>query len=178
MTDSPPPASSGARRTVVNMLRSLVPLTLLIVVLVVVFQPKRQPIPTVDPANDFRYAASQLGTSVPSPHGLGTGWRSTSSDVATSAPGRRAVSVDVGYVTPGGNFARLVESGRPVAEVVRTQLRNPSPAGAVTIGGRRWARYRTDRGETALAGTLSGIGVVVTGNASSAEMRTLISSLR
>ncbi len=160
------------------MLRSLVPLTLLIVVLVVVFQPKRQPIPTVNPAPDFGYAASQLGAPVPSPHGLGKGWRSTSSDVATSAPGRRAVSVDVGYLTPGGRFARLLESGRPVAEVLHAQVGDPSRAGAVTIAGRSWARYRTAKGETALAATLHGIGVVVTGNASSAELRTLAGSLR
>ena len=172
------PASSGARRTVVNMFRSLVPLTVLIVILVVVFQPgHRTSTPTVNPAPDFSYVASQLRTAVPRPHGLAKGWRSTSSDVASAAPGRAAASVDVGYLTPGGNFARLVESGRPAAAVVRAELGSPTRAGAVTIAGRTWARYRTDRGELVLAATLGRIGVMVTGNASLAEQRTLAGSL-
>ena len=173
------PAQPRRRRqqTVRNMVWSLVPLLALIVIFVVIFQPGKQPTNTVNPQPDFSYATHQMRAPVPAPHGLSGKWRPTSSDL--SQPDRQGrVKLEVGYITPQNQFAELVESNRPVADLVRNTVPGSTRQGSVTVGGTDWARYKTSRGEIALAAPHGRVSVVVTGSAKLTELQTLAASLR
>lgn len=176
--DPPPAPAHGGNRGMASMLWSLLPLTALVVVFVIFFRPSAHPVPSIDPAPDLGYAARTMHVRLLTPHGLPARWRATSSDVATSTPGARTTSVRVGYLTADKEYAELVESNRPVAGLVGAQLSGAKQTGRVTVNGRSWTRYRTGRGESALAVQLGPVSVLVTGSADLTELRTLAQSLR
>lgn len=174
------PAAPAARRlrpTVRNMVWSLIPLIALIVIFIVIFQPGQQPVQTVNPKPDLDYATHQMGAPVPAPQGLSGKWRPTSSDMGTPNAAHQS-NVEVGYLTPKNEYAKFVESNRPVAALVRNVVAGSSQRGTVAVDGRTWTRYRTSRGEIAIAVQRGRISAVVTGSAGLGELTTLAGSLR
>jgi hypothetical protein len=159
------------------MVWTVIPLAVIVILYVVLTQPGKQPINTVDPGPDFRYAGSQAGLTMPAPRGLPAHWRATSSAVKLSGS-NGPVRVEVGYLSPKNQYAQLVESTSPLAQVVRKTVSGRTGQGSVTVDGTDWARYRTGRGEIALAASLGKVSVVVTGSTKLDELRTLVGSLR
>ncbi|HEX3814617.1 MAG TPA: DUF4245 domain-containing protein [Mycobacteriales bacterium] len=178
-TEAPVPAAQRRRQqTVRNMVWSLIPLLALIVIFVVVFQPSKQPIPTVNPQPDVNYAATRMHVpKVPSPRGLPGGWRATSSSL--DQPDRSGLlNLSIGYQTPKKQYAKLVESNRPVTDLVSGVVSGAHRTGEESVSGIEWTRYKTGRGELALAAQRGRLSALVTGSADLTELLTLADSLR
>lgn len=112
------------------------------------------------------------------PQRLPAGWQPVSSRLT----GRRGglVSWHLGLVTPSGRLASLEESNERPAEFIRRMTNSGNLLSPAFHGGAEWARrWRPDKDQRSLYhSTPGGPTVVVTGNASWAELGTLLSSLR
>jgi len=113
---------------------------------------------------------------VPAPAGLPAKWRATSS--AMHRGSGHSLSVEIGYLSPANQYVKLVEGDPSVGTLVTTTVPGSSPQGSVTIDGVAWSRYRTPRGEIALAGRRGRISAVITGSAQLDELRAMADSLR
>jgi hypothetical protein len=162
-------------RTVANIFRSLVPLVALVLVAVWLWWPEAgSRVHVIDPGGDLRAASQFAPYRVVSAQGLPPGWRPTSSrlDRPTSA----VVTVQVGYLSPAGRYARYVQSNLRTDDLLNAQIPGAAPDGTVAVGGRPWQRYRTGSGETALV--LPGaVTLLVTGSAGPDELSALAASL-
>ncbi len=156
------------------------PLLLLILLAAWLRQPGGQKVTQVDPGPQIAYAKRLATFPVLAPTGLAPGWRPTRSGVdAPADPTRGPVTLRIGYVTPSGQFAALVETGRQPPAVVTDEVPGSVPAGTVAVGGRTWQRYRTPRGEIALVGQpAAGLTALTTGSASLDELVGLARALR
>jgi len=152
---------------------------LLAVVLVVVWlqqRPGGDPVRVVDAEQTFRLAEQRADYPVRTPQGLGPGWRPTSSRATGEG---ESLTVEAGYVTPAGQFARFASADLPAAELVASELgASRWPLGTADFGGEQWQRYRGVREEEAYVREDGGVSLLVTGTASTAELRTLAQSLR
>jgi len=173
----PPRRKRRGFETAADMVRSLG--LLLAVVLVVVWlqqRPAGDPVRVVDAEQTFRLAEQRADYPVRTPQGLGSGWRPTSSRATGEG---ESLTVEAGYVTPAGQFARFASADRPAAELVASELgESRRPVGTVDFGGEQWQRYRGVREEEAYVRAESGVSLLVTGTASTEELRTLARSLR
>ncbi|HYT09694.1 MAG TPA: DUF4245 family protein [Mycobacteriales bacterium] len=178
-TTAPPARRRSPGRSLPGLLWSLLPL-LAIVLLVALWQQGRpQTVATVDTAGDIAYARRISSIALPAPAGLPGGWRATSSRVdaplGETAPG--PVTLDIGYLTLAGRFARVVVSTEPVEVVLMEQVQSASRDGSAAVGRATWDRYRTQRGEEALVSRVSRATVVVTGDASAADLTLLAAAV-
>lgn len=109
-----------------------------------------------------------------SPHG----WRATSSWL--SARTAAAVRLHIGWATPGSRFAGLDEATGDPSVLLRAVLgaRGTTVTGSVQVGAATWQRRVSARGEEALTRQVGRVTVAVTGNATDAQLRTLVESLR
>jgi hypothetical protein len=114
---------------------------------------------------------------VVSPRGLPAPWQPVSSRLT----GRRGalVSWHLGFVTPSGQLASLEESNERPAEFIRRMTNSGNLLPPVPYGGAEWARrWRPDKDQRSLYhSTPGGPTLVVTGDASWAELQTLLASL-
>ena len=182
----PPPSSSAANRAArlnaANMVRSLLPLVV-IILLVVGWNAFRQdgvdPVRTVDPSSTVQLAASRASYALVVPTGLPTGYRATSarSDAGNAQQGD-PVTLQIGYVTPAQEFAGFVESDDPRADALTAVLGGARERGSVDLGGTTWTRSTTHRGETALSLRSGPLTVVVSGSAGEKELEAVASSVR
>jgi Protein of unknown function (DUF4245) len=182
------PAPSSAieranRLSAANMLRSLLPLVV-IVLAIVGWQAFRQgpdenPVKPIDPSSTVQLAASRAGYPVPVPTGLPDGYRPTSArtDAGNAGEGD-PVTLQIGYVTPSDQYAGFVVSDDPAADPLTAVLTGAHDAGTVDVGGQTWTRSTTERGETALSRTDAGVTVLVTGSAPEGELETVAGSVR
>jgi hypothetical protein len=120
------------------------------------------------------------------PAGLPSSWTPVSSDLTTGGTaGAGTVTWALGYMTPDGTLASLVETNASAAPFVRRMTNNgtvllpaqPPPPGP---GGRAWTFSATPaRGQRSMYATSpAGFTVVVTGSATWADLRLLAASLR
>jgi len=128
------------------------------------------------------------------PAGLPSSWTPVSSDLTTGGTaggpvggtaGAGTVTWALGYMTPDGALASLVETNSSAAPFVRRMTNNgtvllpaqPPPPGP---GGRTWTFSATPaRGQRSMYATSpAGFTVVVTGSATWADLRLLAASLR
>jgi hypothetical protein len=169
--------------TAVNMLRSLLPLVV-IVLLVAGWNAFRQdssvdPVRTVDPSSTVRQAAAQASYTVLVPSGLSSGYRPTSARTdAGSVRHGDPVTLQIGYLTPSQQYAGFAESDDPRADALTSVLDGAQEHGTVDLGGTVWTRSTTGRGETALSLRSGSLTVVITGSASDTELRTVAGSVR
>jgi Protein of unknown function (DUF4245) len=118
---------------------------------------------------------------VVAPAGLSTSWSPVNSGVAVGgANGTGTVTWRLGYVTPSGTFAALEETNAAAGPFIRRMTNSGTPQAPVQVGDRTWnASENSERGQRSLAVTSpAGVTLVVTGNASWAQLRTLAASLR
>ncbi|MCF6736316.1 DUF4245 domain-containing protein [Blastococcus sp. KM273129] len=172
----PPPVSAverANRLSAANMLRSLLPLVV-ICLLIVWWQAFRSnpddPVIEVDPTSTLRLAEARAVYPLLIP-ALGEDYRPTSvrTDAGT-APEGAPVTVQLGYVTPAGDYAGYVVTDDADAEALDV-LAGAAEEGVVEIDGEEWTESTTQRGETALTRVADGVTVVVTGSAGDGELR-------
>jgi cytoskeletal protein RodZ len=183
---TPPVPDRRSKQTFANMLRSLVPLVLIILAVVwwTAFRQSAdvQPVKTVDPSTTVQLAANRAGYPLLVPTDLPRGYRPTSvrTDAGNAEKGD-PVTLEIGYVTPKDQFAEFVVSDDPRADAVTALLNDADPAGSVQIGGDTWTRatrlHERDE-ETVLSRTVDGVTVVVSGSASDAELETVAGSVQ
>jgi hypothetical protein len=183
---APPAADRRGRQTFANMLRSLLPLVVIILVVVgwTAFRqsPDVDPVKGIDPSSTVQLAANRAGYSVLVPTDLPHGYVATSARTdAGNAEKGDPVTLQIGYVTPSEQFAQFVVSDDPRADAVTGLLNDATPAGSVQIGGDSWTRatrqHERDE-ETLLSRTLDGVTVVVSGSASEKELETVAGAVR
>jgi hypothetical protein len=120
------------------------------------------------------------------PVGLPAVWTPVSSGLAVEgANGAGTVTWQLGFMTPGGSLASLEESNASAAGFVRRMTNNgtalsPADLAPASLDGRTWNLSTTPaRGQRSMYVTSpAGFTVVVTGNATWAELRELAASLR
>ena len=135
---------------------------------------RTQPV-AVDPAPALS-AAETAGLAVMTPDGLAAGWVPIS---ATYQPQEQSTTVRIGYVTPAGGSAQVVQSDLPAEQLLPSVLpERAAPAGTVELAGRTWQRYPAPGGEQALVWLAPELTVVVTGATADGELAELAGSLR
>jgi uncharacterized protein DUF4245 len=115
------------------------------------------------------------------PAGLPRSWIPVNSGVAVGgANGAGTVTWRLGFAAPGGTFAALEETNATAPPFIRRMTNGGSVQPPVTLGGRTWAASLTaGRDQRSLAVTTgAGVTLVVTGNATWAQLRTLAASIR
>lgn len=176
---APAPAPGRRNPSVVDLLRSLLPLTLLILLVVWLYSPNdSSEVSAVDPSPQLAYAATVADFDVLAARGLPSGWRSTSAAVTPSTP-EGPHTVRVGYVTPDEEFAQVVQSDRPREDLLADVLgEGVLTDGPVDVGGTVWEGLRTADGEAALVRAEGTSFVVVTGSAPVAVLDDLAGALQ
>jgi len=120
------------------------------------------------------------------PRGLPASWQPVSSGLTVGgANGAGTVTWALGYMTPDGLLASLEETNAPPAAFVRRMTNSgtalpPSPVTPAPLAGQAWTLSATPaRGQRSMYVTSpAGFTVVVTGNATWAELRELAAALR
>ncbi|WP_174536185.1 DUF4245 domain-containing protein [Micromonospora chalcea] len=131
---------------------------------------------TVDPAPALEQARSANVFPVSAPSGLGDDWRPVNARFRTEADGS---TLRIGYVTPEGRGAQLVESNVPAEKLLPAELSEGRPQGAADLpGGLSWQRYTARGNEQALVLLEPNRTVIVVGDAGETELRKLATSLR
>ncbi|GAA4856914.1 DUF4245 domain-containing protein [Saccharopolyspora cebuensis] len=128
-------------------------------------------VPTVDVAAELDQAADRAGFPVVDP-ALPPEWRANSANVTTLAS--KAQVVRVGWLTGEAHYLRLAQSTAAEAELVAAETRRePAAQGVVRAAGLDWVVYRSVRDERAWVGERAGVRLLITGNGTEAEFRTL-----
>lgn len=126
--------------------------------------------PVVDLRTELPKAARQADFPVVSPQPPAQ-WRPNSASTSSVAPNLR--SVRVGWLT-GSHYVRLSQSPAPEEALVAAETKRPPRAeGSVEAAGRLWDVYLGVRSEKVWVGEHNGIRLLITGNGSDAEFRTL-----
>ena len=108
-------------------------------------------------------------------------WQPVSSGLAVGgANGAGTVTWQLGYMTPDGSLASLEETNASAGAFVRRMTNDGTPLAPTRLDGRTWSLSATPaRGQRSMYVTSpAGFTVVVTGNATWAELRELAASLR
>src|SRR3954471_12100716 len=134
---------------------------------------KVQPVDYSHQVTAFR----DIAGGVLAPTDLPRGWRA---NAATFGSARGRAHLHIGFATPGSLFAGVDESNGPPAQLISGVLgpRGAAVTGTTTIAGETWETRQSQRGEQALTATRGPLTVVVTGNATQRQLRTLVGSLR
>ena len=179
---TPSPAEvRAARFNAANMLRSLLPLVV-ICLLIVAWTTWRQSgdeaVHTVDPSTTIQLASARASYPVLAPAHLPDDYRVTSARTdAGNATDGDPVTLEIGYLTPSEEYAGFVVSDDPTAGAVVAVVGGAEEQGTVELGGERWQRVTTGRGETALVREADGVTVAVTGSASDEELGTIAAAV-
>jgi hypothetical protein len=162
-----------------DLVRSLAPLVVLILVMVWLYSPSDvDPVTEIDPGPSLEYAASIADFEVLGARDLPDGWRPTSARVDPASDGG-PVGVAVGYVSPSQQFAEVVHSSVPRRELLTDVLgEGYAERGELVVDGTAWRDVRTADGEQALVRSTAGSTLIVTGSADDAELRVLAAALR
>ncbi len=115
------------------------------------------------------------------PAGLPASWTPVSSGLAVGgANGAGTVTWQLGFMTPDGSLASLEETNASPGGFVRRMTNDGTAIGPARLDGRTWSLSATPaRGQRSMYLTRpAGFTVVVTGNATWADLRQLAASLR
>lgn len=161
-----------------DMVISLTFLLAIIAVVLFVQQPDGKAIKVIDPSSAYAGARNVAAYPVSTPQGLPGGWRATSARTERPETGR--LTLRVGFVTPAGEYAQLVESDLPRDQLLAAELSaGERPTGSVLVGSESWQRFPAPRsGDRALVRTDGKITFVVSGSAGLEELKVLATSLR
>ncbi len=177
-----PAVERANRMSAANMIRSLLPLVV-ICLLLVAWQAFRasneETVRTVDPTGTVQLAVSRAGYEVQAPADLPAEYRTTSARTdAGNADEGAPVTLELGYLTPSGEFAGFTISDDAGARPVRAVLGGATDEGSVDVDGELWTRLSTERGETALTREDGEVVLVVTGSAPDDELREIAAAVR
>ena len=152
---------------------------LMIIGVVLMFQHRGgKAITVIDPSSAYAGARNGAAYQVRTPQGLPAGWRPTSARTERPESGR--LTLRVGFVTPKGEYAQLVESDLPRDRLLSTELSaGVRPSGSVLVGDQAWQEFPAPRqGDRAIVRTDGSVTYVVSGSAGLDELRVLAASLR
>ncbi|MGC5018503.1 DUF4245 family protein [Micromonospora sp. DT47] len=131
---------------------------------------------TVDPTPAYEQARSANAFPVSEPAGLGSGWRTVSASYRTVEGG---ANLRIGYLTPEGRGAQLVQSNVPPEQLLPVELTDQGqPQGPADLPGGNWQRYTGRGNEQALVLLEPNRTVIVVGDARENELRQLAGALR
>ncbi|GHE14305.1 hypothetical protein GCM10011381_40290 [Klenkia taihuensis] len=173
----------AAKFTAANMVRSLLPLTVIVLALVGLTSLRQNdvdPVREVETTSGTQLAAARASFPLLVPQGLPDDWRATSitTDAGDATEAGDPVTLSIGYVTPDEEYAGFVIGDEPRAEDLARVLDGRSGDTPVEIGGEEWTQTTTARGETAYLLDAEGATVAVTGSATDDELRTLAASVQ
>jgi hypothetical protein len=170
------PAQRQRLRTPANLWRALLPLLVVVGVVALLNWPRSgsDGVHVIDIGGPVS-SARQAGLDVLEPSGLSDRWRPTSTEFLPAGPARGA-SFRIGYVSPAGRYAELLQ-GNDAPEAVAAQYGPMSSDGTAPVNGASWSKFRTDAGRQLLRRTVGRITVIVTGSASQDELSQLAGSL-
>jgi len=115
------------------------------------------------------------------PAGLPASWQPVSSGLAVGgANGAGTVTWQLGFITPDGVLATLAESNASAAAFIRRMTNDGTALAATRLDGQAWRLSSTPaRDQRSMYLTSpAGFTIVVTGNATWAELRELAAALR
>ena len=166
------------RGGILDMALSLGLLLAIIGIVLFVQQRDDKAIKVIDPASAYAGARNVASYEVRTPQALPARWRPTSARTQRPAAGR--VSLRVGFVTPEGEYAQLVESDLPRNQLIAAELGDDAlPRGSVTVGSDMWQQFPARRdGDRAIVRTDGAVTFIVSGSASLTELKVLAASLR
>ncbi|MFI7607149.1 DUF4245 domain-containing protein [Micromonospora sp. NPDC049366] len=131
---------------------------------------------TVDPAPAVEQAQAANAFPVSQPVDLSSDWSTVNARYQAVEGG---ATLRIGYVTPEGRGAQLVQSNVPAERLLPAELTDQAqPQGQVDLAGRSWQRYTARPNEQALVLLEPGRTVIVVGDARDNELRQLAGSLR
>ncbi|MFU8870648.1 DUF4245 domain-containing protein [Micromonospora sp. SL4-19] len=130
---------------------------------------------TVDAAPAVEQARSAGAFPISQPMGLGSDWRTVSARYRAEQGG---ATLRIGYLTPEGRGAQLVESNVPAEKLLPAELRDGQPQGPADLPGGSWQRYTARSNEQALVLLEPNRTVIVIGDARDNELRELATALR
>ena len=136
---------------------------------------------TVSYAGDLDRLARLAPYPALAPAGLPASWRPVSSGLAVGGGnGPGTVTWQLGFMTPDGALAALAESNASAAAFVRRMTNDGTALPPADLNGQTWRLSSAPaRGQRSLYLTsAAGFTVVVTGNASWADLRELAGALR
>ena len=176
-----PAVERANRLNAANLLRSMLPLVLICLAIVWwtnLRQSSDVGVRTVDPTSTVQLAAARAGYELLLPTDLDEDYLVTSArtDAGNAGEGD-PVTLEIGYLTPGEEYAGFVVSDDPGADPIAAALDGAEEEGTIDLGGQTWTRSTTDRDETALSLVSDGVTVVVTGSASDEELQAVAASV-
>jgi len=136
---------------------------------------------TVSYAGDLARLARLSPYPAVAPAGLPASWQPVSSGLAVGgANGPGTVTWQLGFMTPGGALAALAETNASAAGFVRRMTNDGTALPPADLSGQTWRLSSTPaRGQRSMYLTsAAGFTLVVTGNATWAQLRELAASLR
>lgn len=174
----PPPARRRSGGVADMVLSLAVLLAIIAVVLLVQQRGGGRAITVIDPSSAYAGARNVAAYPVRTPQGLPAQWRPTSARSDRPETGR--LTLRVGFVTPEGEYAQLVESDLPAGQLLAAELSaGVRPSGSTLVGGQAWQQFPAPRqGDRAIARTDGGVTYLVSGSAGLDELRVLAGSLR
>lgn len=129
----------------------------------------------VDPAPALDSAQAAAAFPVSQPQGLDAGWRTVRADFRTVEGGS---TLRLGYLTPEGRGAQIVQSSVPPEQLLPTELTDQGrPQGRTDLAGRTWQRYTARGNEQAFVLLEPDRTVIVVGDARDTELRELAGAL-
>ncbi|MGR6317240.1 DUF4245 family protein [Micromonospora soli] len=129
----------------------------------------------VDPGPAVEQAQAAGAFPVSRPAGLASGWRTVSARYQAEPGG---ATLRIGYLTPEGRGAQLVESNVPADKLLPAELKGGQPQGPAELPGGSWQRYSARNNERALVLMQPNRTVIVVGDARENELRQLATALR
>ncbi|WFE26770.1 DUF4245 domain-containing protein [Solwaraspora sp. WMMD791] len=130
----------------------------------------------IDPGPAYEQARSAGEFPVLEPAGLGPDWHPVSA--AYRPAGSEGPTLRVGYVTADGGALQLVQSSRPVPQLLVAELTSTAqPQGQVQIGAATWQWYAARPGERALVWLTPQRSVLLVGSATESEFTALAAAL-
>jgi hypothetical protein len=136
---------------------------------------------TVSYAGDLARLARLAPYPAVAPAGLPATWQPVSSGLAVGgADGQGTVTWQLGFMTPDGALAALEESNASAAAFVRRMTNDGTALAPADLSGQTWRLSSVPaRGQRSMYLTsAAGFTLVVTGNATWAQLRELAASLR
>ncbi|NBE81395.1 DUF4245 domain-containing protein [Micromonospora rubida] len=131
---------------------------------------------TVDPAPALEQARAANAFPVSQPTGLGDDWKTVNASYRSVEGGS---SLRIGYLTPEGRGAQIVQSNVPPERLLPAELTaEGQPQGPTELGGRSWQRYTARGNEQALVLLEPDRTVIVVGDARENELRRLADAVR
>jgi hypothetical protein len=112
---------------------------------------------------------------VAAPAGLADGWRPLSAQFTRTD---NTGELRVGYLTPAGGQAQLIESNEDAATLSTREFKNQAQlTGTITVAGVAWQAYQLGGDRTALVRTDANRTIILLGVADQAELQALAAAV-